>query len=309
MKKLILLTGLILSATICFGQIAPKYSELISEAESFYLTGNYAASAKAYSDAFKANGWLGQIVDRYNAACAWALSGNADSSFFNLHRIIDKGFYTDYEEMKADSDLFSLHADVRWEPLLNRAKANKEKEEALLNKPIAAQLDSIQTNDQKYRVLLDDYTARYGRNSPEMEQLMNNMRQTDSINVIMVTAILDKYGWQGSETFGRKGSSALFLVIQHADLKIQEKYYPMMKEAVKNGKARPDDLALLTDRIEMRNNRPQIYGSQVTMKDGKHVFYEIIDEANVNKRRAEVGLQPLEEYAKLFGIQYSVPAK
>lgn len=34
-----------------------------------------------------------------------------------------------------------------------------------------------------------------------------------------------------------------------------------------------------------------------------------MDEPNVNKRRASVGLQPLEDYAKLFGIEYVLPQK
>ncbi len=43
------------------------------------------------------------------------------------------------------------------------------------------------------------------------------------------------------------------------------------------------------------------------MKTGKNEFFPIEDEANVNKRRAAVGLEPLEEYAKHFGIDYVLP--
>ena len=39
----------------------------------------------------------------------------------------------------------------------------------------------------------------------------------------------------------------------------------------------------------------------------KHEFFPVKDEINVNKRRAFVGLQPLEEYAKYFGINYILP--
>jgi hypothetical protein len=98
-------------------------------------------------------------------------------------------------------------------------------------------------------------------------------------------------------------------VIQHADLKTQEKYLPIIKEAVKNGKASGANLALLVDRIEMRNGRPQIYGSQITMKDGISVIYQIADEINVNKRRADVGLQPLEDYVRRWNIDYKLPTK
>ncbi len=74
----------------------------------------------------------------------------------------------------------------------------------------------------------------------------------------------------------------------------------MMQEAVKNGRAERSHLALLIDRVEMNNGRPQVYGSQIN----GDTIYKILDEVNVNKRRAEVGLEPLEEYAKQFNIDY-----
>jgi hypothetical protein len=37
---------------------------------------------------------------------------------------------------------------------------------------------------------------------------------------------------------------------------------------------------------------------------GGRKFHEIEDEANVNKRRAEVGLGPLEEYAERMGVNW-----
>ena len=81
-----------------------------------------------------------------------------------------------------------------------------------------------------------------------------------------------------------------------------------MKEAVKKGKASGSQLALMVDRVEMYNDRPQIYGSQVRQEeDGKYVLWKIADEPNVNKRRAEVGLGPLEDYVRQWGIEYHLP--
>ena len=175
--------------------------------------------------------------------------------------------------------------------------------------PLAQQLDSILTEDQKYRQMMGDYQERYGSQSKEMMELYKTMMKTDSLNLIIVKTILDKYGWLGEDVVGKNGVSALFLVIQHSDLKTQEKYLPSMKGAVKNGKARASDLALLIDRVEMGNGRPQIYGSQITMKEGKPAIYQIIDEPNVNKRRAEAGLQPLEDYVRFWNIEYKLPSK
>ena len=58
-----------------------------------------------------------------------------------------------------------------------------------------------------------------------------------------------------------------------------------------------------------KQSKQQIYGSQVRQNEqpGKNEFFSIRDEANVNKRRASVRPQPLEEYAKFFGFDYVWP--
>jgi hypothetical protein len=144
-----------------------------------------------------------------------------------------------------------------------------------------------------------------------MDKLWQTIKAADSINLITVTAILDKYGWLGPETVGNQGSMALFLVVQHSNQQVQEKYLPVMRKAVKEGKALAANLALLEDRVALEEGKKQIYGSQVQTdpKTGKSSFRPIEDEPNVDKRREEVGLGPLRDYAKLFNFDYQVPVK
>ncbi len=168
------------------------------------------------------------------------------------------------------------------------------------NKALVRQLDSIFTDDQAQRQQMHRIWEQHGYDSKEMKRLIDMMKVTDSVNLIKVKNILDNYGWLGSDRIGGAGNQTLFLVIQHADPKTQEKYLPMMKDAVKQGRAESSQLALLIDRVEMNNGRPQVYGSQIN----GDTIYKILDEVNVNKRRAEVGLEPLEEYAKQFNIDY-----
>lgn len=174
-------------------------------------------------------------------------------------------------------------------------------EEGSINNELVQQLNAIYLYDQKERLLLEDTINKYGDASPEVWRLWRVINENDSINLLQVKAILDKYGWLGEDEVGSKGNQTLFLVIQHADLKTQEKYLPVMKEAVKKGKASPADLAYLIDRIERRNGRPQIYGSQLTGRNGHYVVDTIIDKKNVDARRAAVGLPPLEEFLKSQG--------
>ena len=54
----------------------------------------------------------------YNLGCSYALTGHPDEAFDALIKAIDLG-YGDYDWMKTDPDLNSLHADPRFESILN----------------------------------------------------------------------------------------------------------------------------------------------------------------------------------------------
>ena len=165
-----------------------------------------------------------------------------------------------------------------------------------MNMPLARELDSIFNEDQTYRHKIEAVEKQYGRDSKEMKDLWKVIMHKDSLNLIRVTQILDQYGWLGRAVVGGQGNMTLFLVIQHSDLKTQEKYLPMMRDAVKKGNAQAANLALLEDRVALAQGRKQIYGSQIHFDNttGKYFVAPIDDEVNVNKRRAAVGLEPLE---------------
>ncbi|MBJ7428141.1 MAG: hypothetical protein JHD28_04170 [Bacteroidia bacterium] len=294
---------------LVFGQNAPKeYFDLVKKADSLYTAKNYKKSADTYSEAFKANGWKGFLNDRYNAACSWALASVPDSAFFQLDRIATLMNYTNYGHITTDQDLVSLHNDNRWNSLLEKIKQNKYKAEANLNKPLVALLDSIYIEDQTYRKQLDGIKKKYGRESNELKDHWKIIIEKDSINLIKVKSILDKYGWLGADVVGMQGNSTLFLVIQHSNQVTQEKYLPMMREAVKNGKAQGSSLALLEDRVALGQGKRQIYGSQIGRDPETQISYvlPLEDPDNVDKRRAEVGLEPLSDYVSRWQIQWDV---
>jgi hypothetical protein len=161
---------------------------------------------------------------------------------------------------------------------------------------IVKQLEAIRVRDQKTRTVRD--SAEYAG-------------FIDSSNCAQVEALIAKYGWPGKSFVGVRGNNTVFLVIQHADIAVQEKYLPMMIQSVADSQSRLCDLALLQDRVLMRNGKPQIYGSQVVRdnKTGEMVLHPIADEEHVNERRKAAGLEPIKEYAAFFGIKYSGPAK
>ncbi len=289
------------------GQSA-MYAEKVKIGEALYHKKDYANSAAAYTQAFAANGNKGTQTDRYNAACSYALAGNIDSSFHYLLGAATKNNYDNYGHLTTDTDLKSLYSDKRWNEVLRIVKDNKAKTEANYIKPVVAILDTVYIEDQQHRKGISELIREKGMQSPEVKERLKAMGEADSINLLKVEKILDEYGWLGFDKVGRMGAMTLFLVVQHSPLKVQQKYLPMMREAVKNKQANPANLALLEDRVALQEGRKQIYGSQLGTDTltGKNYLFPLEDPYNVDKRRKEVGLGLLADYLRGFDVEWDV---
>ena len=107
---------------------------------------------------------------------------------------------------------------------------------------------------------------------------------------------------------GASGNTALWLVIQHSSQEVQEKYLPMMREAVSKGKALPCHFALLEDRVAVRQGKKQMYGSQpdTDPETGEYYVSSLEDPDNVDERRLDVGLDKLGEYMSQWGATWDL---
>lgn len=127
--------------------------------------------------------------------------------------------------------------------------------------------------------------------------------EIDKNNLSLVVSVLEKCD---KSTFTQKDFSAIWIVLQHTDAFLMKKYLSDLKEAVQQGLLEASKIAMMEDRILMAENKPQLYGSQI-YKDGagKWQVYKIEDPANVDDRRAKVGLGPLKEYLSRWEIEYN----
>jgi hypothetical protein len=299
---------LCLNTSSLLAQTGNEYSILSETADSLYKTKEFLKAAETYGKAFAANDDKGALNDRYNAACSWALASQKDSAFYHLFRLAIKGGYSNLNHMTTDTDLTILQGEARWKELYDLVKKNKDAEEINLEKPLVLILDTIYQEDQKYRQQIGDIEKKYGWDSPQMKDHWKIINEKDSINLIKIVKILDERGWLGPDVIGKQGSSCLFLVIQHSDIKVQEKYLPMMRDAVAKKKASASSLALLEDRVALRQGKKQIYGSQVSRRPngGEHYVLPLEDPDNVDKRRAGVGLGTLQSYINNWNIKWDV---
>ncbi len=149
-------------------------------------------------------------------------------------------------------------------------------------------------------------TQKY-KGVPVPPAVQEEMRKIDAENTAWIKPLMKQHGWLGNSLVGVDGATATFLLVQHTpDAEFRKSSLELLQKAFKEGEARGDQLALLTDRVLMLEGKPQRYGTQTRItKDGKFEVPPIEDEANVDKRRAEVGLGPLAEYIERMRQVYS----
>lgn len=171
---------------------------------------------------------------------------------------------------------------------------------------IRADLDVMLATDQKHRQAM-----RITSTPDEKKALWAKQTPIDKANQVRVEEIIAQVGWPSQAEFGPNASRAVFLVLQHAPVEMMKRHYALVKRAVDAGELTRSSFALFEDRVRMYEGRPQLYGSQVQTNDktGKRFFWTIEDETNVDKRRGEMGLPPIAQYAKLFGIDYVPPGE
>jgi len=305
MRKAVILTLFgILITNFSSGQDSEKYNQLVSDAEKLYESKDYLESGQKYAEAFAALGNKGSLVDRYNAACSWAIANQPDSSFVQLLKIAEDGNYTDLKYITSDPDLTSLHTDERWNLLIGKIEFNRKD----FDEYLMSVLDTIYQEDQGYRLRAHEIENKFGRESEEMKAHVKILLEKDSMHLIIVENILEERGWLGADIIGNQGTITLFLVIQHSNFETQERYLPMMREAVKNGNAHASHLALLEDRVALGKGEKQIYGSQIGQDSatGEYYLSPLLDPDNVDKRRAEVGLDPIQDYLSNWGLTWDV---
>jgi hypothetical protein len=306
-KKLVLYVLIILSVSNISAQ-DKRYTELVNEALKLYQGKEYRNAGEKYSAAFREFSSSVQPNDLINAARSWAKTNETDSAFSQLILLAQNEDFQYFNVLKLHPDLKTLHSDKRWDEVIKKMIGNRRKTAPNLNYSIVEILDTVYYFDQKFRWEINEIEKESGWGSDKMKDLWKNAVKYDSINLIKVTGILDKHGWLGSDSLGIEGNSTLFLVIQHANIQTQEKYLPMMRDAVIKGNARAESLALLEDRVALRLGKRQIYGSQISRDDktGKYYVMPLDDPDNVDKRREEVGLGPLREYVSEWGIIWNV---
>jgi hypothetical protein len=141
-----------------------------------------------------------------------------------------------------------------------------------------------------------------------LKEFMPRWLKLDQQNTADLKALLEMYSWFTISEWGKAADNNAWLLVQHADQdrNFQKAVLAKLEKLYPSGETRPDHYAYLFDRVATSWNDPsqrqlQRYGTQGhCVESGKWEPFPIEDEANLDARRAEVGLPPLAEYVAGF---------
>lgn len=183
-----------------------------------------------------------------------------------------------------------------------------------IRKELAARVEKDQAVRGKFGLRMTD---------EERRAIAEEAGTIDRDNTVWMQELVHRYGWPTTAMLGKRGSQNAFLLVQHADQApaFQAMCLPLLEQAVAAGEASATGFAYLTDRVRVKQQRPQLYGTQyhsaaddkgVSLKndDGGFVYLTPIveDPDNLDARRKKAGLGPWSDYeARMASLQGRKP--
>jgi hypothetical protein len=112
------------------------------------------------------------------------------------------------------------------------------------------------------------------------------------------SGVINEHGWPGHSLVGEQAARAAWLITMHAEPDFQMRALALLRNAVDHGEATPQQLAYLTDRCLMNQDRPQLHGTQYHDRhDGRgYQLWPVADPDTLDARRAKAGLGPHAAY-------------
>ncbi len=126
---------------------------------------------------------------------------------------------------------------------------------------------------------------------------VNEVLRVDAQNTQRLDAIMKSMGWPRISAVGRKAADAAALLALHADRnpQFQRRALELMQPLVEIKEVNPEQFAYLWDRTHV----PQRFGTQGGCNGTAWVPDVVEDPAQVESRRAAMGMRPLSDYVAI----------
>ena len=233
----------------------------------------------------------------YNYTCALSQLGLNDSCYKYLYKYIEMDTST---TILIEPDFLNIRNDQRWNEFENKliSMINIKFNNPYKNIQYAKALWKLSALDQAYFNEIGIAGRKVGMNSSVQRALWKFKYMINKENQKELSDLIGKNGWPKISEVGTEAAEAAFLIIQHSDLDMQKRYIYILKEQCEQKEANWLHYALLYDRIQTTENKPQKYGTQSRYNENTNnlELFPLEDETKVNEWRNEVGLEPLAGY-------------
>lgn len=182
------------------------------------------------------------------------------------------------------------------------SNTNNELKKIEFNQELADELRAMAETDQVAAYIPQGKYKQWS--SEKWEEFKDSVFTTHKVRL---EEIFEEYGYPGFDLVGKEGSNDFWLMVQHCDKDIafQSRVLEKLKIEVGKNNAAGSNYGLLTDRVKINSGSKQIYGTQVTYTDQGQAYPKpLLDSANVNKRRSEIGLEPIEDYLNQMTLMH-----
>jgi hypothetical protein len=130
------------------------------------------------------------------------------------------------------------------------------------------------------------------------EELKDSIFRTHKVRL---EKILNDFGYPGYSLVGKVGENDFWLMVQHCDFDVDFQLKVLRKLEIEVKNKNGGNFAFLTDRVKINTGDKQIFGTQLKYNSiGQAYPVNLSDSVNVDKRRAEVGLEPIKIYLNMM---------
>ena len=174
------------------------------------------------------------------------------------------------------------------------------------NPELMKRIDSLYEVDQSVQLRIQNASENKVQ-FDSIKKLIEIEKQTFARHISIIKEIHLRFDYPTVKMVGQTTSTHFFTLIQHSDNdpKFQSSMLLILKNLSKKGQVSIKDYAFLYDRVQRNTGGQQLYGTQLSYDNKGNLFdstnkiiypKDLFDPANVDKRRKNVGLEPIEKY-------------
>lgn len=182
--------------------------------------------------------------------------------------------------------------------------------------PTAAAQDTPRVQNEELRreitrMVEEDQAAREhfgeGGKAPTEAEILA-LRASDEARAARLTEILKQYGFPSAALVGKEAARSFVTMLTHSpSLELQRRALPLVERAARRGDIPVSDYAMLVDDKLGNEGKPQLYGTNFGLVNGKFSLSKTQDPAHLDARRRKLGLPPILEYARFLARMYGAP--